>query len=149
MLAQECWSSSRRFESDLEGLINLRRVYQNNHLTGYLNTNSLREKIISLREILKKSKIDVLCNHPSIQKIKSVVNTGSEFDLAKPTASDINKVIKPLDTNKAIGSDGIPDKFVQMSANVIDCHLSNIITCDTSKNAYSDHAKTDTVRPIF
>ena len=36
-----------------------------------------------------------------------------------------------------------------MSANVIDCHLSNIITCDISKNKYSEHAKTATVRPIF
>ena len=36
-----------------------------------------------------------------------------------------------------------------MSANVIDCHLSNIIACDISKNKYSEHAKTATVRPIF
>ena len=40
-------------------------------------------------------------------------------------------------------------KFVQMLANVIDCHLSNIITCDISKNKYSEHAKTATVRRIF
>ena len=50
-----------KFEPDLEGLINLRRAYQNNPLIAYLNINSLREKIISLREILKKTKIDVLC----------------------------------------------------------------------------------------
>ena len=50
-----------KFGSDLEGLINLRRAYQNNPLIAYLNINSLREKIISLREILKKTKIDVLC----------------------------------------------------------------------------------------
>ena len=36
-----------------------------------------------------------------------------------------------------------------MSANVIDCHLSNIITCHISKNKYSENAKTATVRPIF
>ena len=30
-------------------------------MIAYLNINSLREKIISLREILKKTKIDVLC----------------------------------------------------------------------------------------
>ena len=36
-----------------------------------------------------------------------------------------------------------------MSANVIDCHLSNIIACDISKNKYCDHAKTATVRSIF
>ena len=29
------------------------------------------------------------------------------------------------------------------------CHLSNFIACDISKNKYSEHAKTATVRPIF
>ena len=58
---------------------------------------------------------------------------GHKFDLLKPTAIDINEIIKSLDTNKATGPDGIPAKFVQISANVIDCHLSNIITCDIKK----------------
>ena len=38
---------------------------------------------------------------------------------------------------------------MQMSANVTDSHLSNIITCDISKNKCSEHAKTATVRPVF
>ena len=33
-----------------------------------------------------------------------------------------------------------------MSASVIDCHLSNIINCDISKDKYSDHANS---RPFF
>ena len=66
--------------------------------------------------------------------------------LPKPTASDINEIIKSLDRNKATGPDGVPAKFVQMSANFIDCHLSNIIAYDISKNKYSEQA---TVRPIF
>ena len=33
--------------------------------------------------------------------------------------------------------------------NAIDCNLSNIITCDISKNKYFEHAKTATVRPVF
>ena len=36
-----------------------------------------------------------------------------------------------------------------MSANVIDCHLANIIKNDISSNKYSKHAKTETVRLIF
>ena len=67
--------------------------------------------------------------------------TDSKFDLPKPTASDINKIIKSLDTNKATGPDGIPAKFVQMSASVIDCHLSNIITCKISKTNISSMLK--------
>ena len=81
-------------------------------------------------ELTVKEIVLVYSNHPSIQKIKSVFNTDTKFDLPKPTASDINKIIKSLDTSKATGPDGIPAKFVQMSANVINCHLSNIITCD-------------------
>ena len=57
--------------------------------------------------------------------------------------------MKSLDINNATEPDGILAKFAQMLANVIDCHLSNIITCDISKNKYSEHAKTATVRPIF
>ena len=41
------------FYSDIGGLINLRKAYQNNPLIGNININSLREKIISLREVLK------------------------------------------------------------------------------------------------
>ena len=36
-----------------------------------------------------------------------------------------------------------------MSANVTDCHLSNIIASDISDNNYSEQSKTATVRPIF
>ena len=35
------------FDSDIDGLINLRKAYQNNPLIGYININSLREKIVS------------------------------------------------------------------------------------------------------
>ena len=85
-------------------------------------------------ELTVKEIISVYSNHPSIQWINSAFNTDSKFDLPKPTVSNTNKIIKSLDTNKAIGPDGIPAKFVQMSASVIDCHLSSIITCDISKN---------------
>ena len=46
-------------------------------------------------------------------------------------------------------TDGISAKFVKMSANVITCHLANIINNDLSLNKYPKHAKTATVRPIF
>ena len=43
------------------------------------------------------------------------------------STSDINKIIKSLTINKAKRPDGISAKFVKMSANVILCHLANII----------------------
>ena len=58
-------------------------------------------------------------------------------------------MIKSLDNNKASVPVGIPSKFAQMTANFTDCHLSDIITCDISKNKYCDHAETATVRQIF
>ena len=121
---------------------------------NYINIveNSSGKKPSSLGDCLNTSQdkltvkeiTSVYSNYPSIQKIKSDFNTDSKFDLPKPTASDINKIVKFLDTNKATGPDGIPAKFVQVSANVIDCHLSNTITCDISKNKYSEHAKSKT-----
>ena len=100
-------------------------------------------------ELTVKEVISLYSNHASIQKIKSFFNTDSNFDLPKPIASDISKTIKSLEPNKATGPDDIPAKFVQMSANVVDCHLSNITACDISKNKYSEHTKIATVRPIF
>ena len=51
----------------------------------------------------------------------------NKFDLSYASTGDINKIIKSLNVNKAKGPDGISAKFVKMSANVIDCHLANII----------------------
>ena len=48
-------------KSDLSGLIKLRKENLNNPNIAYLNINSLREKIIRLREICLKSSIDILC----------------------------------------------------------------------------------------
>ena len=36
---------------DIEGLINLRKFYTNNCIIGYLNINSLKNKITQLREV--------------------------------------------------------------------------------------------------
>ena len=90
---------------------------------------------VSQDELTVKKVASVYSKHPSIQKLKNVFNTDSKFDLPKPTASDMNKIIKSLDPSKAIGPDGIPAKFAQMSASVIDCHLSNTIVCDISKKS--------------
>ena len=48
-------------ESDVSGLVKLRNDYINNPSIGYLNINSLSEKIIYLREICLKTSIDILC----------------------------------------------------------------------------------------
>ena len=57
--------------------------------------------------------------------------------------------MKSLNVNKAKGPDGLSAKFVKMSANVIDCHLADIINNDIFLNKYSRYAKTATARPIY
>lgn len=46
---------------DIKGLINLRKLCANNSIIGYLNINSLTNKITQLREVFKKAAIDLLC----------------------------------------------------------------------------------------
>ena len=51
-------SSGLDKESDLQILQNLRLKYNNNFLFGYININSLRNKIIDLREIIYNLRLD-------------------------------------------------------------------------------------------
>ena len=45
----------------MEELIDLRKLYNNNPIIGYLNINSLRNKITQFREVCGKAPIDLLC----------------------------------------------------------------------------------------
>ena len=47
--------------SDISDLIKIREQYTNNLVLGYLNINSLKNKIINLREVVDKVLIDILC----------------------------------------------------------------------------------------
>ena len=127
------WSTVKPFLTNKAGISNyFTSVEKNDDLISnkkeivelfnqnYINIlgNSSEKKPLSLGVCLNASqdeltvrKVISVYNLPSIQKIKSVSNTRSKFDLRKPTASDINKMIKSLDTNKATGPDGIPGKF--------------------------------------
>ena len=100
-------------------------------------------------EMTVKEIVSVYSNHPSIRKIKNLCVPENTFDLPYASTSDINKIIKSLNVNKAKKPDGISAKSVKMSANVIDCHLASIINNDISSNKFSKHVKTSTVRPIF
>ena len=80
-----------------------------------------------------------------MQRIKDLCVPESKFDLPYAGTSDINKIIKSLNVNKAKRPDGISAKYFKMSANVIDFHLANITNNDISLNKYSKHAKTATV----
>ena len=65
-------------------------------------------------------------NHKSITKIKEIVKKKTIFDFTEATTEDINKIIKSLNPNKAIGPDHIPLKIIKTAANVIASHLAHI-----------------------
>ena len=46
---------------DMEGLINLRKLYTKTPITGYLNINSFRNEITQIREVCRKAPIYLLC----------------------------------------------------------------------------------------
>ena len=49
------------FDSDTDGLINVRKTYQNNGLIGYIKINSLREKNKSKRDIIISFHRYIMC----------------------------------------------------------------------------------------
>ena len=108
--------------------------------------NSLDPKLSekAIREIIENYR-----NHPSIIKIKEIVEEKPIFDFAEATTEDINTIIKSLNPNKATGPDRIPLKIIKTAANVIDSHLAYIISKDLKENNFSENAKTALLRPIY
>ena len=48
-------------QTNIDDLIKVRETYSKNPILGYLNINSLRNKITNLREVVDKVPIDILC----------------------------------------------------------------------------------------
>ena len=61
--SNDCQSSEQTLLTsyDMDTLMKTRKTYKKNPIIGYLNINSLRTKILSLKEILQKAPIDILC----------------------------------------------------------------------------------------
>ena len=78
--------------------------------------------------------------HPSVQKIKREFSLDKKFDLAYANAKGNQtikyQIIKSLNAKipKAKRPDGISAKFVKMLADIMDCHVANIINKDISNN---------------
>ena len=70
--------------------------------------------------------------------IKDYFHAGKLCDLLKANAQDVNKIIKSLNT---AGPVCISAKFFKMSANIIDSHLSNIISEHIFKSRCSANSK--------
>ena len=61
--SNDCQSSEQTLLTsyDMDMLMKTRKTYEKNPIIGYRNINSLRTKILSLKEILHKAPIDILC----------------------------------------------------------------------------------------
>ena len=98
-----------------------------------------------VKQIIKKFE-----NHPSIVEIKKNINIVEKFTIKETTVSDINTLLKSVNTKKATGPDkSPPPKLVKLSANVIDSHLCNIINKGLQDSSFPDAAKIASVRPIY
>ena len=97
-----------------------------------------------VKQIIKKFE-----NRSSIVEIKKNIHIVEKFTIKEATISDINTLVKSVDTKKATGPDNIPPKLVKLSANVIDSHLCNIINKALQNSSFPDAAKIASVRPIY
>ena len=61
--SNDCQSSEQTLLTsyDIDMVIKTRKTYERNPIIGYLNINSLRTKILNLKDVLPKAPIDILC----------------------------------------------------------------------------------------
>ena len=61
--SNDCQSSEQTLLTsyDIDMVIKTRKTYERNPIIGYLNINSLRTKILNLKDIFHKAPIDILC----------------------------------------------------------------------------------------
>ena len=87
-------------------------------------------------QIIGKYKI-----HPSIKAIQDTFPVKKQFKIEEAKVEQVNKILRNINSRKATGPDKIPLKIVKMLANIIDCHLTNIINSNLKRNTFSDSAK--------
>ena len=93
--------------------------------------------------------IDFYKDHESIKSIKENVITAENFDFPLVTVTEVNTIIKSLNSKKSSGLDGIPIKIIKCTANIIDCHMANIMNMGIENQKYPEEAKKASIRPIY
>ena len=88
-------------------------------------------------------------NHSSVVKIKGTYKHFGNFNVPKASPKDINRIMKSLNSKKSTGLDKIPPKLVKLAANIIDCHICNILNQSISSSMFTEQAKIANVRPIY
>ena len=113
-----------------------------------LGTNFENTSVQSVRHIVNSYK-----NHPSIIKIKQVVN-GSDvsenerFPFKTVNESEIKDHLKNLDIKKASGIGTIPPKLIKLSADFLTPLLTKAINTSIGQNVFPENGKTASVIPL-
>ena len=113
--------------------------------TKTFGINFKNTSVQSVRDIVNSYK-----NHPSIIKIKQVVNESNvsdseRFSFKTINESEIKDHLKNLDIKKASGIDTIPPKPVKLSADFLTPLLTKAINTSIAQNVFPENAKTATV----
>ena len=94
-------------------------------------------------------------NHPSIIKIKQVVNGSNvshserlRFSFKTINESEIKDLLKNVDIKKTGGIDTIPPKLVKLSAHFLTPLLTKAINTSIAQNVFPENAKTASVIPL-
>ena len=116
--------------------------------TKTFGINFKNTSVQSVRDIVNSYK-----NHPSIIKIKQVVNGSNvsdseRFSFKTINESEIKDLLKNLDINKASGIDTIPPKLVKLSADFLTPLLTKAINTSIAQNVFPENAKTASVIPL-
>ena len=149
------FTSLKKDNQFIDNEIELVEMFNSHYINLVENMTGISPDISPFHDL---QEIDVYCvkqiikkfeSHPSIAEIKKNINIVELFTIKEATVSDINKLLKSVNTKKATGPDNIPPKLVKLSANVIDSHLCNIINKGLQNSSFPDAAKIASVRPIY
>ena len=120
------------------GLTHTKKLFQNRDATQFSQACVL----ISL--LGRRDK-----NHPSVVKVKETFKNARNFELPKASPKGINKIIKSLNSKKATGPDKIPPKLIKLAANIIACHICNILNQSISSSVLPEEVEIANVRPVY
>ena len=123
-------------------------IVEKSSSTKTFETNFENASVQPVRDIVNSYK-----NHPSIIKIKQVVN-GSDvsdserFSFKTVSESETKDLLKNLNIKNASGIDIISPKLVKLSADFLTPLLTKAINTSTAQNVFPENAKTASVIPL-
>ena len=88
-------------------------------------------------------------SHPSVKKIIELKNHNDNFTFREVSENEVLKLLKTIDSKKAIGVDGIPPLIVKLSAEVLSHSLTRIINQSIKENIFPTLLKLAAILPFY